>query len=35
MRWLEQGAAQVAPLRALYQSGAAAWDAFFALAMGL
>jgi hypothetical protein len=32
MRWLEQGAAQVAPLRALYQSGAAAWDAFFALA---
>jgi hypothetical protein len=33
MRWLEQGAAQVAPLRALYQSGAAAWDAFFALAI--
>jgi hypothetical protein len=33
MRWLEQGAAEVAPLRALYQSGAAAWDAFFALAI--
>jgi hypothetical protein len=32
MRWLEAGAAEVAPLRALYQSGAAAWDAFFALA---
>jgi hypothetical protein len=32
MRWLEQGAAEVAPLRALYQSGADAWDAFFALA---
>jgi hypothetical protein len=28
-RWLVEGAAQVAPLRALYQSGAAAWDAFF------
>ncbi|MFO0843776.1 MAG: hypothetical protein U0797_15505 [Gemmataceae bacterium] len=27
MRWLEVGAAQVAPLRALYESGAAAWDA--------
>jgi hypothetical protein len=33
MRWLEAGAAQVAPLRALYQSGAAAWDAFWALAL--
>ncbi|MFO0841604.1 MAG: hypothetical protein U0797_31175 [Gemmataceae bacterium] len=33
MRWLEVGAAQVAPLRALYESGAAAWDAFFALAL--
>ncbi len=33
MRWLEEGAAQVAPLRALYQSGAAAWDAFWALAV--
>jgi hypothetical protein len=33
MRWLEAGAAQVAPLRALYQSGAAAWDAFFAMAL--
>lgn len=32
MRWLEAGAAQVASLRALYQSGAAAWDAFWALA---
>jgi hypothetical protein len=33
MRWLEQGAADVAPLRALYQSGAATWDAFFALSL--
>ena len=32
MRWLEEGASQVAPLRALYQSGTAAWDAFFAMA---
>lgn len=32
MRWLEAGAAEVAPLRALYQSGAEAWDAFFAMA---
>lgn len=32
MRWVEFGAAQVAPLRALYQSGAAAWDAFWNLA---
>ena len=32
MRWLEAGAAEVAPLRALYLSGAAAWDAFWALA---
>lgn len=32
MRWLVEGAAQVAPLRALYQSGAAAWDAFFDMA---
>ncbi len=32
MRWLEDGAAEVAPLRALYQSGTAAWDAFWALA---
>lgn len=29
MRWLEEGAAWVAPLRALYQSGAEAWDAFW------
>ena len=32
MRWLEEGAAQVAPLRALYLSGAETWDAFWALA---
>jgi hypothetical protein len=32
MRWLEEGAAQLAPLRALYQSGADTWDAFWALA---
>jgi hypothetical protein len=32
MRWLEEGAAQVAPLRALYQSGTDAWDTFWALA---
>jgi hypothetical protein len=31
MRWVEGGAAEVAPLRALYQSGPRAWDAFFAL----
>jgi hypothetical protein len=29
MRWLEQGAATVAPLRALYLSGPDAWDAFW------
>jgi hypothetical protein len=33
MRWLEEGAAQVAPLRALYQSGAATWDAFWDMAL--
>jgi hypothetical protein len=33
MRWLEEGAAEVAPLRALYQSGSDAWDAFWAMAM--
>lgn len=33
MRWLEDGAAQVAPLRALYQSGTDVWDAFWALAV--
>lgn len=33
MRWLEQGASQVAPLRALYQSGTEAWDAYWALAL--
>jgi hypothetical protein len=32
MRWVEPGAAQVAPLRALYLSGADVWDAFWALA---
>lgn len=32
MRWVEQGAAEVAPLRALYQSGPEVWDAFWALA---
>jgi hypothetical protein len=31
MRWAEKGAAEVAPLRALYHSGTQAWDAFFAL----
>jgi hypothetical protein len=31
MRWLEAGAGQVAPLRALYQSGPECWDAFWAL----
>lgn len=31
MRWAEHGAAEVAPLRALYHSGPQAWDAFFAL----
>lgn len=32
MRWLVEGAAHVAPLRALYQSGVAAWEAFFDMA---
>jgi len=32
MRWVEAGAAQVAPLRALYLSGADVWDTFWALA---
>lgn len=32
MRWLAEGAAQVAPLRALYQSGPEVWDAFWAIA---
>jgi len=32
MRWLADGAAQVAPLRALYLSGAEAWDTFWAMA---
>jgi hypothetical protein len=33
MRWLEAGAAEVAPLRALYQTDPAAWDAFWNLAV--
>jgi len=33
MRWLEEGAAQVSPLRALYQSGSDVWDSFWALAL--
>lgn len=32
MRWAERGAAEVAPLRALYESGPEVWDAFWALA---
>jgi hypothetical protein len=32
MRWLEEGAARVAPLRALYQSGSECWDAFWPVA---
>lgn len=32
MRWLPAGAAQVAPLRALYLSGPEVWDAFWAMA---
>jgi Uncharacterised protein family (UPF0236) len=32
MRWLEEGAECVAPLRALYLSGPEVWDAFWALA---
>ena len=32
MRWLEEGAAWVAPLRALYQSGPEAWDALWNIA---
>jgi hypothetical protein len=35
MRWLEEGAAEVAPLRALYLSGAEAWDAFWGMAMAV
>lgn len=33
MHGLGPGAAQAAPLRALYQSGATAWGAFWALAL--
>jgi hypothetical protein len=32
MRWVDEGAARVAPLRALYQSGPEVWDAYWALA---
>jgi hypothetical protein len=32
MRWVPPGAAKVAPLRALYLSGADAWDTFWAMA---
>jgi hypothetical protein len=32
MRWVEGGAAEVAPLRALYLSGPDAWDAFWDIA---
>ena len=32
MRWVVEGAARVAPLRALYLSGPDVWDAFWALA---
>jgi hypothetical protein len=32
MRWVEAGAARVAPLRALYLSGPEVWDAYWALA---
>jgi hypothetical protein len=32
MRWVEEGAARVAPLRALYMSGPDVWDAHWALA---
>ena len=32
MRWVENGAAEVAPLRALYLSGPEVWDAYWALA---
>jgi len=32
MRWVPQGAAKVAPMRALYESGPVAWDTFWALA---
>jgi hypothetical protein len=32
MRWVEEGAAEVAPLRALYLSGTNVWDAFWDIA---
>jgi hypothetical protein len=33
MRWLEAGASEIAPLKALYESGPATWDAFWDLAV--
>jgi len=33
MRWVPQGAAKVAPMRALYESGPATWDTFWAMAV--
>lgn len=32
MRWVEEGAARIAPLRALYLSGKEAWDGYWATA---
>lgn len=32
MRWVEEGAARIAPLRALFLSGDGAWDAYWCLA---
>lgn len=32
MRWVEEGAARIAPLRALFLSGKDAWDAYWSLA---
>ena len=32
MRWLEEGAERVGPLRALYMSGPDVWDAYWDLA---
>ena len=35
MRWLEEGAAKVAPLRALYLSGPEVWDAYWGMTMAV
>lgn len=35
MRWLEQGAAAIAPLRALYLSGPETWDAYWGMTMAV